>query len=125
MIGPGWMWSEAMRLTPAYAAATAALVILLTAKPASAHDWYTGLKTPDGASCCNEGDCQRVGHRYTPEAGHEIQIDDRWVHVDPRIILPLSSPDGLTHACFSRYWWTDPPSKVFLNLRCVILGGMA
>ena len=109
-------------LNPVHVAAT---IISLTANPAPAHDWYSGLRTPSGVACCNDGDCQRVGHRYSAADGHEIQIDNHWVRVDPKIILPLSSPDGLTHACFSRYWWIDPPSKTFINLRCVILGGMA
>lgn len=101
------------------------LAVLLTAQSAQAHDWYSGLQSPRGISCCNQGDCQRVGHRYSPQSGHEIQIDGRWVQIDPGSILPFSSPDGMTHACFSRYWWTDPPSQVYLNVRCVILGGMA
>jgi hypothetical protein len=116
------MESVAMKLNPVHAAA---LMVLLTANPAPAHDWYTGLQSPSGIACCNNGDCQRVGHRYSVEDGHEIQIDDQWVRVNPGTILPQSSPDGLTHACFSRYWWIDPPSKTFINLRCVILGGMA
>ena len=111
-----------MRLNPVH---IAMLVVPLSAGPAAAHDWYSGLQTPSGVSCCNDGDCQRVGHRYSAETGHEIEIEDQWVRVDPGTILPLSSPDGLTHACFSRYRWIDPPSKTFINLRCVILGGMA
>jgi hypothetical protein len=101
------------------------LVIGLNAGPAPAHDWYTGLTTPTGQSCCHQGDCQPVGHRYTPGRGHEIEIEGSWVRVDPKTILPTASPDGLTHACFSRYWWVDPPSKVYLSVRCVILGGIS
>jgi hypothetical protein len=116
------MGSDAMKLNPVH---ISLLIIPFIASPAAAHDWYSGLQTPSGVSCCNDGDCQRVGHRYSAETGHEIEIDDLWVRVDPGTILPLSSPDGLTHACFSRYRWIDPPSKTFINLRCVILGGMA
>src|SRR3712207_748217 len=101
------------------------LVVLLAAMPARAHDWYTGLETPDGVSCCNQHDCQPVGHKYTPQGGHEIQIADLWVPVHPKIILPVASPDGRTHACFSRYWWINPPTKIYLEVRCVILGGMS
>ena len=82
-----------MKLNPVH---VAAMIISLTANPAPAHDWYSGLQTPSGVACCNDGDCQRVGHRYSAADGHEIQIDDHWVRVDPKIILPLSSPDGLT-----------------------------
>jgi hypothetical protein len=66
-----------------------------------------------------------VARAYSAEVDHEIKIEDQWVRVDPGTILPLSSPDGPTHACFSRYRWIDPPSKTFINLRRVILGGMA
>jgi hypothetical protein len=116
------MGSDAMKLNPVH---ISLLIFPFAAGPATAHDWYSGLQTPSGVSCCNDGDCQRVGHRYSPENGHEVEIGDQWVRVDPRTILPLSSPDGLTHACFSQYRWIDPPSKTFINLRCVILGGMA
>jgi hypothetical protein len=111
------------------AVCTTMLAALLTATsafapaPALGHDWYTGLKTPNGVSCCNQGDCRPVGHRYSPEGGHEVDLEGLWVHVDPQVILPIASPDGQTHACFSRYWWTDPPTKIYVNLRCVILGG--
>jgi hypothetical protein len=111
-----------MRLSPFHAAA---LMTILSTGSVSAHDWYSDLKGPEGQSCCNQGDCHHVGHRYSPAGGHEIQINDQWVRVDPKIILPQASPDGLTHACFSQYWWIDPPTKVFLTVRCVILGGMA
>jgi len=101
-------------------------VLVLGFSPAiQAHDIYLDLVDRSGQKCCNDGDCRRVGHRYSAGTGHEIEIEDQWVRVDPEKILPLSSPDGLTHACFSRYRWIDPPSKTFINLRCVILGGMA
>src|SRR5689334_16183203 len=111
-----------MKLSPVH---IAAMMIPLTANPAPAHDWYSGLQTPGGVSCCNGGDCRPLGQRLPAPNGQRNQNQGQWVHVDPKIILPLASPDGLTHACFSRYWWIDPPSKTFINLRCVILGGMA
>jgi hypothetical protein len=59
------------------------LTILLNAGPTPAHDWYTGLKMPNGLSCCNHGDCHPVGHRYTPGSGHEIEIEGLWVRINP------------------------------------------
>lgn len=122
MINPKRVRGEVMRLN---AFGAAALMVVLDVGSASAHEWYSGLKSPEGRSCCDQSDCRRVGHRYSPAHGHEIEISGRWVRVDPKIILPQSSPDGFTHACYTQYWWIDPPTRVYLTLRCVILGGMS
>ena len=37
--------------------------------PASAHEWYTGLRSPDGMSCCNERDCRPLAYRIKPAHG--------------------------------------------------------
>ena len=79
-----------------------AIGILVNISPAVAHDWYNDLTTRSGLSCCNDRDCQPVGHRYTTENGHEVEIEGYWTSVEPNVILPLSSPDGQTHACFER-----------------------
>jgi hypothetical protein len=48
------------------------------------------------------------------------------VPVDPRVILPQSSPDGLAHACYMPVWSGAPFGfKADFTLRCVILGGMS
>jgi hypothetical protein len=99
--------------------------ILVSISPAVAHDWYKGLTSRNGLSCCNDRDCQRVGHRYTPGNGHEVEIEGQWTSVDPHVILPISSPDGQTHACFERSWSSlfGSQSSIRFILRCVILGG--
>jgi hypothetical protein len=102
-----------------------ALTIVLTAGPVTAHDWYSDLADRNGRSCCNDVDCHRVGHRYSPENGHEVEIRDQWITVDPRIILPQSSPDGLAHACYTPTWWSYPAVRVYFTIHCVILGGMS
>ena len=94
------------------------------------HAWYRGLKSPEGEGCCNEQDCHPVASRYTgagPEGGGalEILILNRWVKVPKDRILPLSSPDGGVHACYS-----DPaPFMTEINpglvIRCVIVGGLS
>ena len=94
------------------------------------HVWYRALKSPEGESCCNERDCHPVASRYTPagpEGGWvlEILIRNRWVKVPKDRILPLSSPDGGAHACYS-----DPaPFMTEVNpglvIRCVIVGGLS
>jgi hypothetical protein len=37
-------------------------MIVTTAAPVGSHDWYTGLRSPSGASCCKERDPARVRH---------------------------------------------------------------
>jgi hypothetical protein len=102
-----------------------ALTVILNAGPVSAHDWYTGLHNPQGLSCCGENDCHRVGHRYSPGTGHEVEINGRWVQIASTIILPQSSPDGLAHACYTPAYWSYPPIGIYFNVHCVILGGMS
>jgi hypothetical protein len=101
--------------------------ILVSISPAVAHDWYKDLTSRNGLSCCNDRDCQRVGHRYTSENGHEVEIEGYWTSVEPNVILPLSSPDGQTHACFERSWSSLYGSHTSIRfiVRCVILGGEA
>jgi hypothetical protein len=103
-----------------------ALTLILNAGPLAAHEWYSGLKNPLGLSCCNDRDCHPVEHRYSPGNGHEVEVQGEWVPVNPRIILPQSSPDGLVHACYLPVVSTLPFGfKTDLTLRCVILGGMS
>ena len=94
------------------------------------HTWYRGLKSPEGEGCCNERDCHPVAFRYEaagPQGAWvlEILIRNRWVKVPNDRILPLSSPDGGVHACYS-----DPaPFMTEVNpglvIRCVIVGGLS
>ena len=94
------------------------------------HTWYRGLKSPEGEGCCNERDCHPVAFRYEaagPQGAWvlEILIRNRWVKVPKDRILPLSSPDGGVHACYS-----DPaPFMTEINpglvIRCVIVGGLS
>jgi hypothetical protein len=93
------------------------------------HRWYQGLRSPEGEGCCNARDCHPVVSRYSwegPQGGWvlEILIRNRWVKVPEDRILPLSSPDGGVHACYS-----DPaPYMTEVNpgliIRCVIVGGL-
>jgi hypothetical protein len=87
---------------------------------AQAHDWYTDLRTTDGRSCCGGEDCRPVEYRYSPEDGHQILIGDRWYAVKPNVILPVSSPDGRTHACYREFQGAAGPL-----ILCVVLPGTA
>ena len=100
------------------------LAVLLSTGFAAAHEWYQDLKAPNGQLCCNDHDCQPVGHRYTPENGHEVEIRGHWTPVKPSMILPIASPDGQSHACFE-WHWSSFGSQTTLRfiIRCIILGG--
>jgi hypothetical protein len=91
------------------------------------HEFYRGLRSPEGESCCNEGDCHPVEGRYVRQGGGftlEIRIGTRWIKVPKDRILPQPSPDGAVHACYS-----DPAPFMTetaggLIIRCVIIGGV-
>jgi hypothetical protein len=87
--------------------------------PAVAHEWYTGLRSPDGMSCCNERDCRPVAYRINPDTGREeINANGAWHPVEYDKVLPFSSPDAGSHAC----WGEAAGRPIF---RCIILPGMA
>ena len=68
--------------------------------PATAHDWYTGLRSPNGMLCCNERDCEPVDYRINAYTGREeIKANGAWYPVDYGKVLPFVAPDGGPHAC--------------------------
>jgi hypothetical protein len=87
--------------------------------PAGSHEWYTGLRSPDGMSCCNERDCRPVAYRINRDTGREeIQANGAWYPVEYDKVLPFSSPDGGYHAC-----WSNAAGRP--DFRCIMLPGMA
>ena len=87
--------------------------------PAGSHEWYTGLRSPSGAPCCNERDCRPVAYRINRDTGlEEIQANGTWYPVEYDKVLPFSSPDGGYHAC-----WGDAVGRP--DFRCIMLPGMA
>ena len=101
-----------------------ALVVVLVATAAAAvtaesHEWYTGLRSPSGAPCCNELDCRPVAYRVNRDTGREeIQANEAWYPVEYDKVLPFSSPDGGYHAC-----WSNAAGRP--DFRCIMLPGMA
>jgi hypothetical protein len=86
---------------------------------AVAHEWYTGLRSPSGAPCCNERDCRPVAYRINPDTGREeINANGVWYPVEYDKVLPFSSPDGTYHAC-----WSNAAGRP--TFRCIMLPGMA
>ena len=54
-----------------------------SALPAASHEWYTGLRSPSGAPCCNERDCRPVAYRINRDTGREeIQANGTWYPVE-------------------------------------------
>jgi hypothetical protein len=94
------------------------------------HEWYRGLKSPEGESCCNDKDCHPVDARFVRAESNgsvvlEIRIGGRWITVPHDRILPQPSPDGGVHACYS-----DPAPFMTettggLIIRCVMIGGFS
>jgi hypothetical protein len=83
--------------------------------PAAAHDWYTGLRAPDGSLCCNQRDCHELDWsqvRRAPDGELEVLIEGHWLVVPFQAVLSIKSPDGHVHAC----WPADGE-----RIRCVIL----
>jgi hypothetical protein len=94
-------------------------LIVLTAaalpNQVTAHDWYNGLRAPDGSPCCNETDCHELAWsqvRRAPDGRLELLIVDHWLPVPFEAILPIKSPDGHVHAC-----WPSSGERI----RCVIV----
>ena len=58
------------------------------------HDWYKGLQTPNGYSCCNAqvdgngGDCRPVQARPRDDGSWEAFFGGRWQSVPAERILP-------------------------------------
>jgi hypothetical protein len=106
-------------------------VFLAASGHVSAHDWYTELKTEDGTSCCSMKDCHPVLHRYTEDKDLEIQIGRIWIVVNSALVLSVSSPDDVAHACY--YFGRGRKfneSRNYLDwevkgpiIRCVVLPG--
>jgi hypothetical protein len=56
---------------------SAALILIVVATPAAAHDVYTHLMSPSGRLCCGgdpvTGDCESVSYRMRPTGDVEVQ----------------------------------------------------
>ena len=91
------------------------IATLLLPIPAAAHDWYNGLRAPDGSLCCNERDCHELDWsqvRRAPDGELELLIEGHWLAVPFQAVLSIKSPDGHVHAC-----WPAGGERI----RCVIL----
>jgi hypothetical protein len=116
-----------------FACVLALLPTALMAQSRSGHDafheFYRGLKSPEGESCCNEKDCHPVESRFRQDQGGgftlEILIGKRWVEVPKNRILPQPSPDGGVHACYSDPAPFMTETTPGLVIRCVIIGGFS
>lgn len=97
------------------------LVATLLPLQASAHDWYEGLRSPAGGSCCNGQDCRPVAECITADKREGIELKPGTCSpINYSKVLAMPSPDGKTHACTGPS--VHPPGVV---ARCIILGGSA
>ena len=95
-------------------------LLLATALPAQAHDWFYGLTVPGSKqSCCNMQDCRPVPDCSSPGAEHRgVVIDGRCIEVPPSRILDLYSPDDQAYACWSQ-------NMTPVSIRCAIFPGQS
>lgn len=100
----------------------AALVLAACCGGAEAHDFYSGLRAPDGMSCCSDTmrECHTTSMCRLPD-GKEGIVTSGWgcVPVPWGKVLGISSPDGQPSVCESPI---HGPAPV---IYCVILGGEA
>ena len=84
------------------------------------HDWYRGLLTPSGHSCCNgdtpekRGDCRPVQARPTDDGGWEAFFGGEWRPIPPERILP----DRLNRVPLSAHLCEQDG-----DVRCFLRGG--
>jgi hypothetical protein len=104
-------------------AATLALAVLLlagSAREATSHEWYTGLRIPSGPlagrSCCSGGDCRRTDYCVLPNGHQGIVSRFGCVAIPWPRVLGVVSPDGAPHLCEA------PLTTIFVPY-CVVLGG--
>src|SRR5690242_5857257 len=100
--------------------AFAALLLAGSAREATGHEWYTGLRIPSGPlagrSCCSGGDLRRTEYCVLPN-GHQGIVSRFWCVAIPwRPVLGVVSPDGAPHLCEA------PLTTIFVPY-CVVLGG--
>jgi hypothetical protein len=104
-------WTKLARRT-----ALAFVLAASASAAAQAHDIYSGLRTKDGKSCCNDSDCRPA--RYRVESGVQMLVDGVWVAIPPdRLQYAQIHGDhtGGAHWC----GWSDPNEGLFTN--CAIL----
>src|SRR5262249_36177980 len=79
------------------------------------HDWYSGLRAPDGSPCCGHTDCHELDWsqvRRAPDGSLELLIGNHWLPGPFEAILSIKAPHGHVHAC-----WPTSGERI----RCVIL----
>ena len=79
-----------------------ALLLLDPELPSEAHDIYSHLTDPAGASCCSEHDCRPVPYRVT-KTGVQMCLDGDWDHVPDGTIQYRALP-GDTGETRGGYW---------------------
>ncbi len=100
----------------------AALAFVLIPTASGAHDWYSGLTQPGTSiSCCDDRDCEKVSYCTTAEGKEGLSMEGFCRPIDWSRVLPMPSPDGEPHACWSRAGTDRANAFIY----CIILGGSA
>lgn len=65
-------------------------------------DWFSSLRTPEGASCCSLADCRPADIRITKDGLMATTSDGQWVVVPPEKILQhRDNPTGSAVMCWN------------------------
>lgn len=97
------------------------VVLLASTSGASGHDWYSELKDPAGASCCGDRDCRPVAFCSCSDGTQCLAIDGQCMPIPWSQVLPMLSPDGRPHACWSTI--AEDQGSTSLAIFCVVLPG--
>lgn len=68
---------------------------------AEMHDVYKGWNDRRGFSCCDKNDCRPVRADADIEGRWRAWVNGRWAPVPADTVLPIQSPDGRSHICWS------------------------
>lgn len=90
---------------------------------AQEHEWYTGLRTREGESCCNGKDCTPAPICIGANGHEGLKLGGVCFPIPWDKVLDLPSPDGNAHVCWENH--PDLFSPIRPIIRCVILPGSA
>jgi hypothetical protein len=97
------------------------MLAMLLGAPASAHEWYTELRSDDGKRCCNGKDCSPTP-MCIGASGHEgLLLGATCFPIPWEKVLDMPSPDANAHVCWTNH--SDLYSPIRPIIRCVVLPG--
>lgn len=87
-------------------ALAAALSLSTCGHPAYAHEQYKDWKQPNGASCCNNSDCEPTEARWNGTQW-EAMFKGKWIKIPADRVMKFEAQDGNAHLC-AIYGYGEP-----------------